>query len=76
MDYQADEEVVRLIARSDALTAQSRVVNERGMRTSTVLRRVLAQCDYVCAMSDRLYGGRSGVAWALEEAEPESSHVF
>lgn len=71
---QADEEVAGLIARSDELAAQSRDVNERGMRTSAALSRLLEQCDGICAMSDRLYRGRSPAAQASEEPEPESSH--
>ena len=58
MAYHADEEVARLIARSDKLSEQSRAVNERGARSSSALGRLLARCVEVCDESDRVYGRR------------------
>jgi hypothetical protein len=56
VEYQADEEVARLIARSDELSEQSRAVNERGARSSSALGRLLVRCVEVCDESDRVYG--------------------
>jgi hypothetical protein len=56
LDYPNDEEVARLIARSDALLERSRDVNEWSARVSSTLRRVLTQCNEVCNESDGLYG--------------------
>jgi hypothetical protein len=56
LNYPTDEEVAKLIARSDALLERSRDVNERSARVSSTLRRVLTQCNEVCNESDSLYG--------------------
>ena len=72
MDYHADEEVARLLARSDELAQRSKDVNLRGARESSALMRLLARCEEVCNESDRVYRGQRGEASAEPDAGAES----
>ena len=74
MDYHAEEELTRLLARSDELTQRSQDVNVRVMRVSAAMMRALEQGKDVCAMADRLYAKPLQAAGAGEEAEREPRH--
>jgi len=75
LDNQYDEETARLDARSNELTERSRDAQERAVRASSTLKRVLKRCDEARAVADRLYGRSSPDAESAPEAWPEEPYV-